>query len=182
MAGSCYVSLGLWPGIWVGGERPTVVGAQCMGEPSQAWRRSVREPESLGAGTGRGQALHGGSPAPMPVLPQGHLAFCPSPRACGESTLPNTTLVWPPGQSWLLPWWVGNGQPFHSPMPEAISSKPISGELGGGVEASVTGPQSPSGSWATTTGADNVSAAGTCGFSLGAPVKSCPGSEGPAER
>lgn len=67
-------------------------------------------------------------------------------------------------------------------MPEAGSSKPISGELGGGVEASVTGPQSPSGSWATTTGTDNVPAAGTCGFSLGAPVKSCPGSEGPAER
>lgn len=64
MAGSCYVSLGLWPGIWVGGERPTVVGAQCTGEPSQAWRRSVRESESLGAGTGRGQALHGGSPRP----------------------------------------------------------------------------------------------------------------------
>ena len=32
MAGSCYVSLGLWPGIQVGGERPTLVGAQCLGE------------------------------------------------------------------------------------------------------------------------------------------------------
>lgn len=83
MAGSCSVSLGLWPGICVGGERPTVVGAQCMGEPSQAWRRSVREPESLGAGTGRGQALHGGSPRPR---------ACASSRAPGF--LPQSQGLW----------------------------------------------------------------------------------------
>ena len=128
MAGSCYVSLGLWSGIQVGGERPTLVGAQCLGESGlEKISKRVRGSGCRDRkGTGSPQRL---PPPPCPPLPQGHLALCPSPRACGESTPPNTTLVWPPGQSWLLPWWVGNGQPFHPPMPEAGSSKPISGYI-----------------------------------------------------
>ena len=173
MAGSCYVSLGLWPGIQVGGERPTLVGAQCLGESGLG--KVSKRVRGSGCrdrkGTGSPQKL----PFPLcPLLPRGHLAVCPSPRACGESAPPNTSLVWPPGQLWLLPSWVGNGQPFHPPMPEAGSSKPISGELGEGVEASVTGPQSPSGSWAATTGADRVPVARTCSFSLGAPIRVAP--------
>lgn len=102
MAGSCYVSLGLWPGIQGGGERPTLVGAQCLGESGlEKVSKRVR-----GSGC-RDRPSTEASPSPVTPLPQGHLALSPSPRACEESAH-NTTLVWPPGQSWLLPWWVGN--------------------------------------------------------------------------
>jgi len=126
MAGSCYVSLGLWPGIQVGGERPTLVGAQCLGESGlEKVSKRVRGSGCRDRkGTGSPQKL----PFPLcPLLPQGHLALCPSPRACGESAPPNTSLVWPPGQSWLLPWWVGNGSPSIHPCLRQVPANPFQG-------------------------------------------------------
>lgn len=81
MAGSCYVSLGLWPGIQVGGERHNAWG-------SQAWRRSVRESEGLGAGTGRGQALHRSSPFPCaPCFLKGTWLSAQAPGPVGRALL-----------------------------------------------------------------------------------------------